>query len=62
MHMHPAALIPNVGHLKEALVEAGFPQGLLKEWLMGTGAAGGYHYPVEAVFFNKVLNVFLVVL
>jgi hypothetical protein len=62
MHVHPAALISNVGHLKETLVETGFPQGLLKKRLMGAGAAGGYHDPVEVVFPDEVLNVFLVVL
>ena len=36
--VHPGALVPDVGHLKEVLVEAGFLDGLLEEWVHGCGA------------------------
>ena len=60
--MHPGALISDVGHFKEVFVDPRIDGRLLKERLMGAGAAGGYHHPVKVVFLDQVFNIFLVVL
>jgi hypothetical protein len=35
--VHPGVLVPDIGHLKEVLVQAGLPDGLLEQGLMGPG-------------------------
>ena len=47
--MDPGILVANVGHGDEILVQPGLAEGVLEQGLMGTGAAGGHHHPVEAL-------------
>ena len=47
--VHPGALVANIGHLKEILVEAGAAQHILEDGLVGGGAAGRHHHPVQVV-------------
>ena len=47
VHVDPGVLVPDVGHLEEALVEPGLPHGLLEEGFVGPWGAGGHHHPVE---------------
>ena len=52
--MHPGTLIPDVGLLKEILVEAAIPQGFLKEGFMGAWRASGNHHPVEILLLDDI--------
>ncbi len=54
MHVHPAALVPDVGHFEEIAVQSGILQGSLKSRFMGSGRTRGDHHPVEVM-----LNYFL---
>ena len=54
--VNPGALIPDVGHLKEVLVEAGFLDGLLEGGFMGARRAGGHHHAVEVVLLDPFLD------
>ena len=60
--MHPGALVADVGHLEEILVEAGVAQHILEDGLVGGGAAGRHHHPVQVVLLDHldhlVLGVF----
>ncbi len=60
--MHPGALIPDIGHFEEILVETYLPNGLLKQRLVGAGRAGGNHYPVQIVFLHSLLYLLLGIL
>jgi hypothetical protein len=60
--MHPSVLISNVGHLKKVFVESSFPDGLLKEGLMGTWRAGRHHDAIELILLNNLFHLVLSVL
>ena len=62
VHVHPAALVPDVGHLEEVLVQARLPEGSPEEGLMGPRGAAGDHYPVEVVFKDLLSYIVLGVL
>ena len=46
----PGALVADVGHLEQILVETGGAQHFLEDGLVGGGAAGRHHHPVQVVF------------
>ena len=52
--MHPGTLVPDVGLLKEILVEAAIAQGFLKEGFMGTWGASGNHHSVEILLLDDI--------
>jgi hypothetical protein len=60
--MDPGALVPDVGHLQEVLIEAAAPEGLLEEGLMGPGRTSGDNDPVQFLFLNHFLQLLLGVL
>ena len=56
----PGALVADVGHRKEVLVEPALAQRLLEEDLVRPRRTGGHHQPVEPVLLDHVLDVLLV--
>ena len=62
LHMHPGALIADVGHLEEVLVEARLPDRLLEQGLVGARRTGGNHHAVESVLVDRLLHLFLGIL
>ena len=49
VHVDPRALVADVRHVVEVLVETSVPAGLPEERLVGPGGAGGYDDPVQVV-------------
>ena len=62
MHMDPGALITDIGHFKEVLVQAGFSDGLLEQRLMGSRGARGHYHPIQIMFLYHFLYLLLGVL
>ena len=52
--MHPGAMLTDVGHLEEVLVNAAFAAGVAEKRLMGSGCACRNHHPVEAFFPDRI--------
>jgi hypothetical protein len=57
--MDPAAVFPDVGHLKEIGIQSCIRYALSKGRLMHKWSAGSYHYPVQVVFLNMLLYLLL---
>ncbi len=62
MHVDPGTLIPDIGHLEEITVEAGLPDRVLEERLMGSRSARGNNDPIQFVFFDDLLKQLLGIL
>jgi hypothetical protein len=60
--MDPGILISDVGHLKKVFIEASFPDGLLKEGLMGARRAGRHHDAIKIILLNNLFHLVLCVL
>ena len=60
--VHPGALVADVGHLEEVLVEAGVAQHVLEDGLVGGGTAGRHHHPVEIMLLDHLHHLGLGVL
>ena len=58
--VHPRALVADVGHGEEVLVQPALAQRLLEEDLVRARRAGGHDQPVEPVLLDHVLDVLLV--
>ncbi len=56
----PGALVADVGHGEQVLIQAALPERLLEEDFVSSGRAGGHHQPVELVLPDHVLDVLLV--
>ena len=54
--VHPGILVPDVGHLKQILVEAGLAQIVLEEGFVGPGAARSHHHPVELMLLDHLAH------
>ena len=54
LHVHPGALIADVGHLEEVLVETRLADRLLEQRLVGPRRAGGDDHPVEAMLLDRL--------
>ena len=61
-HVHPGALVADVGHLEEVLVETRLPDRLLEQGLVGPRRAGGDDHPVQAVLLDRLLDLLLGIL
>jgi hypothetical protein len=60
--MDPGALVADIGHLKEILVQTGVSEHILEGGLMSAGRAGRHHHPVEMVLFDHLHHLALGVL
>ena len=47
--VHPTALLADIGHLEQILVEPGHPQGMPEGAFVHIGTAGRHHYPVQII-------------
>ncbi len=60
--MDPGVLVADVGHVKEVLVQPGLADSLLKKRFMGSGGTGGHDHPVDPLFLDDILHLFLGIL
>ena len=61
-HVDPGALISDIGHLEEKLVQPRFPDRLPKHGLVGPRRAGGDDHTVQFVLCDGILDLFLGIL
>ena len=54
LHVNPGALVADVRHFEQVLVQAGLPHGLPEQRFMRSGGAGGHDDPVEFVLFDRI--------
>ncbi len=50
----PGAMLPDIGHIEEILIDARFPKGVPEQRFKGPGGAGGDHHPIEPFFLGQV--------
>ena len=62
VHVHPRALVADVGHLEQVRVQPRLADSLLEQRLVGTRRARGDDHPVQAVCFDFLLDPLLGVL
>jgi hypothetical protein len=62
VHVNPGALIPDIGHLEEILIETHFPNRFLEHGFMGSRRAGGNENPVQLMFLDGFLDLLLGIL
>ena len=56
VHVHPGALVADVGHLEEIRVQPRLPDGLLEQRLVGPGRTGGHDHAVQVVLQDLLLD------
>ncbi len=56
--MAPGAMLPDIGHVVEILIDARFTKGVPEQRLQGPGAAGRHNHPIEPFFRNRVGDLF----
>ena len=56
MHVHPGALVADVGHLKQVGIETGLGQRVAEQRLVGSRGARGYHHPIQIMFGDLLLD------
>ena len=56
VHVHPGALVADVGHLKQVGIEAGLGQRVAEQRLVRSRGAGGHHHPIQMVFGDLLLD------
>ena len=47
LRVHPGAMLPDVGHVEEVLVDPSLAEGVAEQRLVGPGRASSHHHPVE---------------
>ena len=62
LHVNPGALVADVRHFEQVLVQAGLPHSLPEHRFMGSGRTGGHDDPVQVVLFDRVADLCLGVL
>ena len=56
LHVHPGALVPDIGELEEVLVQSRLLAGLAEEGLVGPGGARCHKHPVELMLLDGILD------
>ncbi len=62
LYVDPGTLVPDIGHLEEILVQTGISDERSEKGLVGPRGARSHHNPVQAVFFDGLLDLFLGIL
>ena len=54
--VNPCALLPYVCHVQEVWIEPGFAKRFAKCFFVVLGAAGGDHYPIQPLIFDRLCD------